>query len=74
MPQDAIDYQPEAQADSALIDALEPDQLAAAAAQSLPRMQLSRSMQFWLWGLRVFVMIVTALVVYIFVVQLVREP
>ncbi len=59
--------------DEELVGALEPDQLVAAASRRLPRCALSRATSFWLWALRVFVVIITLLVVYTFVVSL-RVP
>ena len=53
-----------------LVRALEPDQIVAAASQPLPRYSLSRNGQLLLWGLRIFVMIITLLVVYTFVISL----
>lgn len=56
--------------DEELVGALEPDQLVAATSRRLPRYALSRATSFWLWALRIFVMIITLLVVYTFVASL----
>jgi len=65
-----INYQPEGHHDSELIDSLEPDQLVAAVAKPLPRLRVSRPVRIALWVVRIFVLIITALVVYTFVVKL----
>lgn len=74
MLQDGTVHQPAAHSESELVDALEPDQLAVAAGQPLPRLRLSQYAEVALWALRIFVLIVTGLVIYTFVVQLVRAP
>ena len=56
--------------DDELIYALEPDQVVAAASRPLPRYRLSRAGDIGLWLLRVFVLLITALVVYTFIVAL----
>jgi hypothetical protein len=56
--------------DDELIHALEPDQIVAAASCSLPRYRLSRAGFIALWMLRVFVLLITALVVYTFIIAL----
>ncbi len=56
--------------DDELVRALEPDQIVAVASQPLPRYVLSRTENVALWALRVFVLIITALVVYTFVISL----
>ena len=56
--------------DNELVRALEPDQIVAAASRSLSRYVLSRRENVALWALRVFVLIITALVIYTFVVSL----
>jgi hypothetical protein len=56
--------------DNELVSALEPDQLVAASSQPLPHYVLSRAANFGLWVLRAFVLVVTALVVYTFVLSL----
>jgi hypothetical protein len=53
--------------DDELIQALEPDQLVAATSKPLPRYQLSQIANVALWLLRIFVLLMTALVVYTFV-------
>jgi Mn2+/Fe2+ NRAMP family transporter len=53
--------------DDELVQALEPDQLVAATSMPLPRYQLSRAANVGLWFLRIFVLLMTALVVYTFV-------
>lgn len=49
---------------------LEPDQLVADKSRPLPRAPLSRRASLGLWALRVFVVIISAMVVYTFVAQL----
>ena len=56
--------------DDELIHALEPDQVIAAASRPLPRYRLSPSGNIALSLLRVFVLLITALVVYTFIVAL----
>jgi hypothetical protein len=56
--------------DDELIHALEPDQVVAAASRPLPRYQLSRASNVALWLLRVFVLLITALVAYTFIITL----
>lgn len=56
--------------DTELIDGLEPDQLVENAAKPLPRMRVGAMGQFGFWVLRIFVLLVTALVVYTFVASL----
>jgi hypothetical protein len=50
--------------------ALEPGQFDADTAQPVPRAQLSRRARAGLWLLRIFAVIVSAMVVYTFVSQL----
>jgi len=51
---------------------LEPDQLLAERSRPLPRMALSSRARAGLWALRVFSVLLSAMVVYVFVVQLGR--
>jgi hypothetical protein len=53
--------------DDELIQALEPDQLVAATSKPLPRYRLSHTANAALWLLRIFVLLMTALVIYTFV-------
>jgi hypothetical protein len=53
--------------DDELIQALEPDQLVASTSKPLPRYQLSHTGNVALWLLRIFVLLMTALVIYTFV-------
>jgi hypothetical protein len=53
--------------DDELIQALEPDQLVAATSKPLPLYQLSHAGNAALWLLRIFVLLITALVIYTFV-------
>ncbi|HEX4214613.1 MAG TPA: hypothetical protein VIA06_14950 [Candidatus Dormibacteraeota bacterium] len=62
----------EGEPDEDLIDALEPDQLDDAMNAPLPRRRLGPWARAGLWALRVFVLGVTALVAYAFVVSIVR--
>lgn len=62
-----IDRLSHGQPDDELIHALEPDQLISATSKPLHRYQLSRTANAALWFLRIFVFLMTALVVYTFV-------
>ena len=53
-----------------LVMFLERDQLVVDTAQPVQRLALSRSMNTALWALRVFVIVVSAMVIYTFVSQL----
>ena len=66
-------YQPEGHQESELIGSLEPDQLVRAVAKPLPRLRLSRPITIALWAVRIFVLIITVLVVYTFVVKLMSK-
>ena len=63
-------FQPEGHHESQLIESLEPDQLVAVVAKPLPRLQLSRPVRIALWAVRIFVLIISSLVVYTFIVKL----
>ena len=63
-------FQPEGHHESQLIESLEPDQLVAVVAKPLPRLQLCRPVRIALWAVRIFVLIISALVVYTFIVKL----
>lgn len=69
MPHEA-EYRPDGHAESQLIESLEPDQLVAVVAKPLPRLQLSRPVRIMLWAVRLFVLLISLLVVYTFIVQL----
>ena len=64
------EYRPEGHHESQLVESLEPDQLVAAVAKPLPRLQLSRFVLIALWAVRLFVLLISVLVVYTFVVKL----
>jgi len=49
---------------------LERDQLAAGRRIQVPRAQLSNKAQLALWALRIFVIVVSAMVIYTFISQL----
>jgi hypothetical protein len=49
---------------------LEPDQLVVDKSRPVPRAQLSERANAGLWALRVFVLVVSAMVIYTFVSQL----
>ena len=53
-----------------LIMHLEPDQLVAETLRPVPRADLSARTLRWLWALRIFVVIATAMVIYTFIEQL----
>ncbi|RZM20064.1 MAG: hypothetical protein EOP67_55525 [Sphingomonas sp.] len=56
--------------DHALIDGLEPDQTVAAAARPFGRYHASRSVTALLWAVRVFVLLIAAMLVYTFIVSI----
>ncbi|MDQ6691487.1 MAG: hypothetical protein M3Z13_01845, partial [Candidatus Dormibacteraeota bacterium] len=51
--------------DEDLIESLEPDQLVSAMHVAVPRRQFSRSVSAALWALRIFLLAVTAMVIYV---------
>jgi hypothetical protein len=53
-----------------MVGSLERDQLVADRARPVPRAVLSRRARIALWALRVFVVIISAMVIYTFVSQL----
>jgi len=53
-----------------LVDFLEPDQLAGDRSRPVSRYPLTPQTSAWLWGLRVFVLVVSAMVIYTFFAQL----
>lgn len=55
-----------------LIMFLEPDQLVVDRSRPIPRAQLSRKAKAALWALRVFMLVMTAMVIYTFFSQLTR--
>jgi hypothetical protein len=55
-----------------LVEFLERDQLNAGTSRPVPRLALSRRMSVGLWALRTFAIIVSAMVIYTFVSQLVH--
>lgn len=61
-----VDPRTEGHPDYGLIEGPEPDQLAV----RLPPLQLGVAAKIGFWALRVFVLLITALVVYVFVVGL----
>lgn len=63
-------HRPESHPDHELIAWLEPDQLVATSSLPLPRMQLSRRRDVAFWALRIFVLLTTGLVVYVFIASL----
>jgi len=66
----SLHHSTEAHADDELIEGLEPDQLVATMSTPLPRMKLSRGWVAFFWALRIFVLLLTAMVVAVFVVGL----
>lgn len=63
-------HRPEGHPDSELIESLEPDQLVATSSIPFPLLRLSRAWRIAFWTLRIFVLLIAALVVYVFVVGL----
>jgi hypothetical protein len=53
-----------------LVMYLERDQLASDKRQPVPRARLSRRTDIALWALRVFALVLSAMVVYVFIAQL----
>jgi hypothetical protein len=58
------------QPDDVLPNYLEADQLAAETSRPVPRARLSRRVRAGLWALRVFVVAMSAMVIYVFIAQL----
>lgn len=56
--------------DEELVDFLEPDQLVTDKSRPVPRARLSTRASVLLWLLRVFVLVVSAMVIYTFFYQL----
>ena len=69
-----LDHAPETTAaapeEDRLVSFLEPDQLVADKARPLSRARLSGRATAGLWALRIFVLVVSAMVIYTFVSQL----
>lgn len=63
-------HRPEGHPDAALIEALEPDQLKETSSVPFPRLKLNRASRIAFRVLRIFVLLVTVLVVYVFAVGL----
>jgi hypothetical protein len=61
---------PQAATEEELIMHLEPDQFVVETSRRVPRAQLARGTVVALWGLRVFALTVSAMVIYTFVHQL----
>ena len=61
---------PEAAAEEELIMHLEPDQFVAETSRAVPRARLRRGAVSALWALRVFAVVVSAMVIYTFIQQL----
>lgn len=58
------------QAEEVLPNHLEADQLAAETSRPVPRAKLSRRVRIGLWALRAFVVVIGAMVIYVFVAGL----
>ena len=56
--------------DEVLVGFLERDQLAEDKARPIPRAHLTRRAALALWALRIFVLVVSAMVIYTFIAQL----
>ena len=56
--------------DEVLPNYLEADQLAAETSRPVPRARLSRVIAAGLWALRAYVVVMAAMVIYVFVAQL----
>ena len=57
-----------------LVAGLEPDQTVAAASRPFPRYRLSPAANVALWGVRVFVLLITLMVIYTFFAALGAPP
>jgi hypothetical protein len=64
------DLQPQEHCEDELIMHLERDQFVAATSQPVPRAQLGAQATAGLWALRVFVLLVSLMVIYTFIDQL----
>jgi hypothetical protein len=64
------DLQSEERAEDELVMHLERDQFVAATSQPVPRVSLSARASAGLWALRVFVVLVSLMVIYTFIAQL----
>jgi hypothetical protein len=60
--------------DEDLIESLEPDQLVVAMNSPLPQRSLGRLATFGLYALRVFLVVITAMVIYAFVASVLHPP
>jgi hypothetical protein len=58
--------------ETALVECLEPDQLAVSAARPAPPAHLGPRARVALWALRIFVIIVGAMVIYTFIHQTIQ--
>jgi hypothetical protein len=61
---------PDGHAEDELIEYLEPDQLVVETFRPVPRATLPREVARGLWALRVFVVLVSLMVIYAFIVRL----
>jgi hypothetical protein len=59
--------------DEDLIESLEPDQLVSAMDIAVPRRRFRRSLTLALWALRVFLLTITAMVIYVFVIGVLKR-
>lgn len=66
-------HKPEAHPEAELVSALEPDQLTAVSDLPLPPARVTRSLRFALFALRIFSLLITVIVVYVFIFQI-RHP
>lgn len=64
-------HRTEAHEDDELIEGLEPDQIVEASSRPLPRMHLTPGWRLAFWALRLFVLGIAALVIYVFIADLV---
>ncbi len=64
------DLQPQERFEDELIMHLERDQFVAETSRPVPRAELSRRVTVGLWALRVFVVLVSLMVIYTFIEQL----
>jgi hypothetical protein len=58
--------------DEDLIEALEPDQLVLAMDRPVARLRLSAGVSAGLWALRIGLLLISAMVVYVFVLSVIR--
>ncbi len=72
MPELGLDRLSHGHPEHELIEGLEPDQVVSVASRRLPRYTMTRRVKIALWAMRIFSVLITAMVVFTFVVGLHR--